>query len=203
MSMLRRIALVLLLLVPLVPVVALADRQATPPPTQPPSDEPPATAKLSPQDQATLDLVHGVNRMEIHMGTMARQRSKNDQVKTYGERLVTDHERVDRNTRKLAAARGASLTDHPPAPPEADADQMKQDMAAMARLEKLEGNDFDRELITMAVAGHARTIAKVDAAFRTVSDPQVKALLAGLMPVLRLHLDKARELQTKQGQAHR
>jgi putative membrane protein len=161
----------------LVPTVASADPAA-------------AKAKLSDPDVAVLAHVHAVNQTEIAMGKLAQKNGGKD-VQKYGKELVTDHTAADKDTTKLAKDHGISKI---PADAAADPAEQKAMIDEMAKLNGLKGDAFDAEFLTAMSDAHAKELAKVEAAEKTVADQTVVGLLTGIQPVMQKHEDDAKAL---------
>jgi putative membrane protein len=187
-----RVAMVAALLVPM--TVA-----ANPTPDKtPPADA--ARPKLSDADVHVLATLHATNTMETDMGKIAKARGGSKEVKAYGQMLITDHQKADKDVLALAKKHGVTLPDHPTPRDDAEKAQMDADMATMERLKTLDGATFDREFLTAMVDGHARTLAKIDAATTTVTDAKLKALLGKIRPTVQKHHDKAKAMATPTAQ---
>lgn len=169
-----------------------------------PTDKPPAAgtekAALAEADVHTLTTLHATNTMEIEMGKTAKARGGSKEVKAYGQTMVTDHGKADKEVLALAKKHGVTLADHPTPRNDAEKAEMDADHATMEKLKTLDGAVFDREYLTAMVDGHARTLAKIDAALGAVSDPKLKALLGKVKPTVQKHLDRAKALATPTAQ---
>lgn len=156
--------------------------------------------KLTDADTTILAHIHHVNLMEIDMGKLAQKRGS-PAVKRYAEQLVRDHQTSDTSVIAFAKTRGlAKIPDAKPAT-EAERNDMKTTMDAMAKLKTLKGADFDREYLTMMVDGHDKELVQTEPAMSTASDPELKKLLDGRKVTLQRHADGARELLKSNSQA--
>lgn len=146
-------------------------------------------------EQQTLAKLHLINQHEIDAGNLAQERAQSDQVKNYGETLVTDHKELDRNVTSFAERNEITL----PSAEEgsnAQLDKMQQKHQAMAeRLKSLSGAQFDRAFATAMVQGHQQAVQLVRNAISQAQDEQFKSLLTDTLPVLQKHLQLAQQLQ--------
>jgi putative membrane protein len=156
--------------------------------------------KLTEADTKVVAHLHHVNQMEIEMGKLA-QKSGTAPVKRYGEMLVRDHSKSDKDVKAFAKKRG--LAKIPAVKPETDAEKAEHAkmMTNMAGLKKLEGSDFDREYLRMMVEGHDGELAKTPTFVSTASDADLKTMLENRKTTLQKHSDSARELQRGNAQA--
>ncbi|HVK72426.1 MAG TPA: DUF4142 domain-containing protein [Kofleriaceae bacterium] len=195
-----------------VALLAAASVHAQPPPEPAPAPAPAPKGKpqpgqkqivLSASDVQALTTLHAIDLHEIDAGGLAGRRAGSKGVKQYAAMLVRDHQQIDKDTIELAMAGNLNLPDRPTPRDDAERAEMQKEMAAMQRLQTLEGEAFDKEFLTAMIEGHQRAIAKVEEAMGMVKETQVKALLIRVKPVLQLHLDKAKMLAAgKQQAAH-
>ena len=118
-------------------------------------------------------------------------------VKGYGQLMITDHTKADKDVMAQAKAHGATLADHPTPKDDAEKAQMDKDMAGMEKLKTLDGAAFDTEYLTMMIDGHTRVLAKLDTAMTTADDAKLKVLIGKIKPTVQKHLDKAKALSTQ------
>lgn len=89
-------------------------------------------------DSQILSKLHQINLMEIQLGQLAQQKASSAKVKSFGERLVRDHQMADREVAALAQKRNIELVaPQPRASDEAQKLRMQDQMAA--RLKSMTG----------------------------------------------------------------
>ncbi len=186
-----------------VPTLALADSpkngpaaydKSTDKPTNNTNDKTKSTAKLSDADMQILAHQHHVNQMEIDMGKLAQQKGT-AAVKTYGQMLVKDHQQADKDAMALAKRHGSAMIPKETLATDAEKQEDKDTMTQAAHLKTLKGADFDKDFLTMMVAGHEKELAKIDVAMGQATDSDLKDALSNIKPVLQRHADQARDLQ--------
>jgi putative membrane protein len=143
----------------------------------------PKAATLSRAEQTFIQDASKANQDEIAMGQLA-QKSSNPQVKIYGDKLVADHTKVQKDLQALAAAKGVTLETY-------DASSSSE----YNRLSAMTGAEFDRSFATRAVADHRRAISMYTTAFRNAHDPELRTYINDTLPHLRTHLTEAEMLQ--------
>ncbi len=121
---------------------------------------------------------------EIQTGEMAAQKGTMNDVKTFGQLLVTDHTMTSNQLKTLAQQIGVTLPTTLP--------QDKQERKT--RLEGLTGAAFDKEFANMQVVAHQEAIALYERAEDEVEDDQVENFAEGVLPHLRMHLQEAQRL---------
>jgi putative membrane protein len=127
-----------------------------------------------------------INLGEIELGTLATKRSARADVKEYGQRLVTDHQKAYDDLKKVAVAENLQVS--------TTIDKQHKDLAA--RLGSLQGANFDREFLPAMVKGHKEAIQLFEAQAASGRDIGLKSYAQKCLPVLRDHLKMAEELQT-------
>ena len=109
---------------------------------------------------------------EIHVCQLALQRSQNDDVKKFAERMMQDHTRADQEITQLAARKGVELPQ----------DVSEKQKLTYDALSKLSGASFDKEFMSHNVSDH---------------EGDVKALAAKTLPMLQTHLQLSKEVNDK------
>jgi putative membrane protein len=112
---------------------------------------------------------------EVELAKLAQTKASSDTVKTLAARLEKDHTQANSDLMAIAQSKGVSLpaaNDHP---------------AEMAKLEKLQGANFDRTYASMMVNSHKNGIALFEKAAKS-SDSEIKAFADKTLPTLREHL---------------
>jgi len=141
---------------------------------------------LSKGDQQILSDLAQANMAEVAAGQIALQKSASADVKKFAQQMVDDHSKGLQAVQDVAKAKNVTL----PAEPDAKHKKMAD------HLNSLSGAAFDKAYLADAgVKDHKAAHAKVLAAQKQASDPQVKALAAQLQPTIDQHL------QTVQGLA--
>ncbi len=158
------------------------------------------TAKLGDPEMHVLAHVHHANQMEVTAGKLAQKRATRDSIKSYGTMLVKDHGQNDRDILAFAKKHGQKIGDDMPMTDDEKA-SAKKGKDAMDSLKAAKGADFDREFLTMMAADHDQELAKLDMAVHEISDPDLKAMLRDMKPVLQKHADQAHDLEKADAQA--
>jgi putative membrane protein len=98
--------------------------------------------------------------------------------------LVTDHTKSNEDLAKLAATKGVELSD-----------VIEPSKAKVFQeLEKSSGIEFDKKFLTEMVSDHEMCVSNFEKASKEAKDTDVKAFANGLLPKLKAHLEKAKEL---------
>jgi len=124
--------------------------------------------------------------MEVQAGKLASQRALDPAVKSFGEKMVSDHSAANDTLKSLADSKQMPLADT--VSPEGH--------AALGKLEGLNGTEFDKTYSQMMVRDHTTDISEFEKAFKKASDPDVKAYAQQTLPTLRHHLMLANRLSS-------
>ncbi len=148
----------------------------------------PVAALTASEKEFMMNAARG-SMLEVQLGNLAAQKSSNNDVKQFGERLATDHSQLGQKLQQLASGMNVTL------PQELDAAQQN----TVNRLEKLSGRAFDREYLKTIVADHVKDISEFERESGQATNADVKQFISEALPVLREHLKTARELAGKLG----
>lgn len=121
---------------------------------------------------------------ETRLGALIASRGSSTEVRRFGRTLESDH-----STARVQAAAVARRM-HVSVP----TSMMPEARSEYAKLERLHGRAFDREVRRYMVHDHREDIAKFEAQIRH-GDRQTAALAREQLPVLRKHLRIAESLQ--------
>ena len=157
-------------------------------------------AKLTAAELRVIAHDHAVNQMEIALGKVAQSHAASPAVKAYGAMLIDDHGEADAGLLAFVKRRGQRIPAEAPATP-AEKQQVAKTRAEAARLQRLEGEAFDRRFLAAMLDGHESELATIDARIGEVDDPALADMLRARKPVLQHHADHARELQKGDAQA--
>lgn len=123
--------------------------------------------------------------MEVQLGELAQQKASSQKIKDFGAMMVRDHSKADDELKSLAGMKNITL---PTAPGE-------DHMDAIKKLSDKSGKEFDKDYIKMMVDDHQNDIDAFEKCSRDAKDADLKAFAAKTLPVLRKHLDAAKEIK--------
>ena len=145
----------------------------------------PAAGALNKADQKIVMDMARANMAEIEAGKIAVAKSQSADVKAFAQRMIDDHTKALADVTTLAQNKGVTL------PTEVDA----KHKAMAAKLNKLDGDAFDREYMKQAgVADHSKVHAMLKKDSARAKDPDVKALASKMMPAVEEHLTSAKNM---------
>lgn len=147
----------------------------------------PAAATLASEDKEFMTKAAQGGMLEVTLGSSAAQRAASADVKTFANRMVTDHGKANNELKQLAARKGATL------PTELDKDHKDK----IASLTKHTGAKFDKAYIDEMVDDHEKDVKEFRDAAKDAKDPDLRAWAQKTLPVLEEHLNMAKDLKNK------
>ena len=128
---------------------------------------------------------------EVELGQLAAEKSSNEDVKRFAERMVEDHAKANENLKQLAAQKGVSLPTEP----------SPQQKANNERLSKLSGDEFDKAYMSDMLKDHRTDITAFEQESDSGTDSDIKKFASQALPTLREHLKQAESVSGKIEQA--
>jgi putative membrane protein len=125
---------------------------------------------------------------EVDLAQLAQHTTEHAGLKAFAEQLERDHKQANEQLSDLVDRKDVDLPGIGlPGPTEAQ-------KATHDRLDDLEGAAFDRAWIDQIVISHEKSVETYSKA-RESADPDVKAYAERTLPVIKTHLDHAKQLQ--------
>jgi putative membrane protein len=120
---------------------------------------------------------------EVELGKLAQEKASNEQVKNFGQKMVTDHTKANDELKTLAQNKNITL------PTELD----PHDKALRDRLTKMSGAGFDRAYMQAMVTDHRKVANEFRHESTAGKDADIKAFAAKTLPTIEEHLKLAQE----------
>src|SRR5207245_4465562 len=119
--------------------------------------------------------------MEVRMGELAQQKGQSADVKSLGQRLVTDHQKANDELKQIASTKGVTV------PAELPPKHQKM-------IDKLSSaSDFDKQFKDMAVKDHKKDVKEFERVSKSAEDPDLKSWITKTLPTLKEHLRLAEQ----------
>jgi len=144
-------------------------------------------ASLSEKDKEFVIEAAQGGMAEVSLGQMAAAKATNNDVKEFGNRMVTDHSKANDELKQLATNKGITL------PADPGADEKKTEEA----LSKKSGKAFDKAYMTDMVKDHEKDVAEFQKESKDAQDPDLKAWVTRTLPTLQDHLKMAKQVASK------
>jgi putative membrane protein len=148
----------------------------------------PTLLAASPDEMFVLDVAKD-GTAEVELGKLASEKAASDDVKKFGQRMVTDHGKAGDELKTLAQSKNITL----PTSPDPKA------KTAHDRLAKLTGQAFDRAYMQEMVAGHRKAVAAFKKESTSGKDPDVKAWATKTLPTIEEHFKMAQDIAKNVG----
>jgi len=147
------------------------------------------SAHLSDDDKDFVIKAKHESEAQIDLAGMAVNKSTLHELKDEAEHVVADHRVMDKDLDGLIAKYDVTLTDD---------ETIKADKEH-AKLDKLDGHDFDVEFVNEELSRHERMLDTYKHAEENAADPNVKEYAHRYAETIRKHLEKFKDLQKKMG----
>jgi putative membrane protein len=136
-----------------------------------------AATTLTMADQKFMTNAAEGGMLEVKLGELAAQKATRDDVKNFGQKMVTDHTQINNDLTTLASQKGVPLPDM------LDAKHQK----IYEKLAALSGTDFDNDYISTMIKAH-KMDAKLFKKESKTSDTDVKSFVDKSLTVIEEHL---------------
>jgi len=145
----------------------------------------PADDKDSVSDEQFVTKASAAGLAEVNLGRLATERASNADVKKFGQHMVEDHTKANKELMTIADKKRFRVAER--------MDQTHQEK--MDKLAKLTGAAFDREFMNCMVKDHDEAVELFTAESKNGRDADLKAFAEKTLPTLKEHQKMAQELQ--------
>ncbi len=125
---------------------------------------------------------------EVQLGKLAEKKSSNSEIKSFGGKLVTDHNKINSELKGIVSKKGMEF-------PDQMADQHKEFYKILDEQE--DDTEFDRAFIQHMVNDHKNDINSFAIEAKTGADKELRGFAKNALPVLNEHLQIAQEIEPK------
>jgi putative membrane protein len=139
------------------------------------------------QDMKFISEAASGGLLEVELGNYVAQAGSSPEVKSFAQRMVTDHSKANKELMPLAENKQIKLPK----------EMGKKDMATFQKLKSMQGADLDKEYMKRMVQDHKKDIKAFSTEAKKGKDPDIKAFAANTLPVLQEHLKLAQDIQKK------
>lgn len=124
---------------------------------------------------------------EVKLGQLAQQNGNSDAVKSFGQRMVTDHSKAGDDFKNVAQREGVTLP----------MDISKEDQDTYDGLSQLHGAQFDKEYAQDMVKDHQKDIADFQKEASSGKIASLQDFASRTLPTLKNHLRMAQDMEHK------
>jgi putative membrane protein len=147
--------------------------------------DPNGTAALA--DRAFVHMALEGGMTEVQLGQLALQKSSNDDVKQFAQKMVDDHTKLGDAMKQVAQQMSVKAPDA----------LSKKDRSAMAKLQALNGDDFDRAYIKDMVKDHEQDVKDFKQEAQTTLNPALRNVVVQGEQVIEAHLQMIQQIAQK------
>jgi putative membrane protein len=147
-----------------------------------------APGQPSPMDKMFVKKALQGGMAEVQLGQLTLQKSNNDQVKQFAQKMIDDHTKLGEQMKPVAQQLGVSIPDGP----------SKKDKATMAKLQALSGSAYDQAYIKDMVKDHKQDLSEFQTEASSGQDPAVKDAASQGSKVIAQHLQMIEQLAKDQ-----
>ena len=127
------------------------------------------------------------NSAEIAASQMALKKSRNPEIKSYAQQMITDHNKLRADMTPIATQLGVTA----PQP------LNEEHKAEAKRLASLSGKDFDMEFVKAMDMDHHKTLTMFKSKADSTQNADLKTALTGAIPVVQQHAEMADQMAQK------
>jgi putative membrane protein len=149
------------------------------------NQDPNGTAAL--EDRAFVRKALQGGATEVQLGQLALQKSSNDDVKQFAQRMVDDHTKLGDEMKPIAQQMSIKGAESP----------SKKDKSEMAKLQALSGDDFDKAYIRDMVKDHQDDLKDFKQEAQNTTNPALKDVVVQGAQVIDEHLKMIQQIAQK------
>lgn len=120
---------------------------------------------------------------EVELGQLAKQKATDQNIRSFGEKMMADHKKANEELKQIVARKGAVLP----------ATLSHHENSTIEKLQKATGADFDKEYAAAMVKDHKTDVKEFEKAAQSSDDPDIKAFAQKILPTLQEHLRMAEQ----------
>ncbi len=150
-----------------------------------------SSSKLGKMDKAFVRKAAQGGLAEVQLGQLAQQQGSSEEVKQFGQRMVTDHQSANEKLQTLAQGMNMELP----------TTLSKHDQKELTKLQSLHGAAFDKAYARTMRSDHRKDIKEFEREAKHGKDAQLKQFADSTLPTLKDHLALAEKLPSSSRQA--
>jgi putative membrane protein len=144
-----------------------------------------AEEKASSSEATFIKHTADANMTEIKLGKLAADNAEKQNLKDFGNRMVSDHTSAGDKLEPIAKKLNVTI------PSEVSSEHQK----TIDRLSKLKGAEFDKAFSQVMVKDHKKVISMFEAEEKTAKNSDLKSFVTDTLPTLKEHLSMAQKLE--------
>jgi putative membrane protein len=141
---------------------------------------------LHKKDMKFIMVAHSSTMLEIEASRLALQSASNQAVKDYAQMMIDHHTMSGQEMKQMLSTKGVTI------PESAMLDRYR---SKLEMLQGLQGADFDKAYMRIMVDAHEEDLDEYEDETTDARDADIRAFTVKMMPILRTHYTKAREIR--------
>ena len=123
--------------------------------------------------------------MEVELANIAQEKAQSQQVKDLAQMIANDHKQANQKLQNIAQQVNLNLPQN-----------LKEDHQEKVQdLQEKSGKEFDQKYVEMMVDLHEKDIEKFEDMRDNIQNQELKNWVESTLPVLRMHLEEAKQLK--------
>jgi putative membrane protein len=151
--------------------------------------DPQGRSNLSGQEKNFVMDAARSSMAEKQLGDLAEQKASNDSVKNLAKEIKDEHTQSVEKLQQIASNKNVSFP----------SDLSRSDRTIVERLQKLSGEEFDKEYMKQTVKEHQKDVENYRQQAKNAKDADVKEYAQNTLPTLEQHLNRARQVSESIG----
>lgn len=144
---------------------------------------------LAAQDRTFAMQAASGGMLEVQLGQLASQKAANAQVRSFGQRMVTDHSQANQRLMQVAQNKGLTLP----------TEMMPEHRAHLDMMSPLSGAEFDRMYMSHMLMEHNKDISNFEQQTRNGQDGDLRSFAQQTLPTLLQHRELAQSIASSVG----
>jgi putative membrane protein len=152
--------------------------------------------KLDKSLDEAVQKLHAANQGEIQSAQLATQTAQSQEVKSFAQHMMTDHQQNDQRLQQLAQTMGASLQG------QAFDKMQKKSQDEMQKVQAKTGAEFDKAYMKMMIDDHKKDVKEVESAAKDAKKQKQTELASFLDQThskMQMHLQEAQRIEKSLG----
>jgi putative membrane protein len=122
--------------------------------------------------------------VEVQLGQLTLQKSKNEQVKQFAQKMIDDHSQLGDKVKVFAKQIGVEIPNQ----------VSKKDKETMAKFQELSGAAYDQTYIKEMIKNHKKYVSQLQMEVATGQDEAVKDAASQISQVIAQHLQMIEQI---------
>jgi putative membrane protein len=150
------------------------------------TDDKPADEKKF-NDTHFVDHAYTAGQNEIISNQMALQRSRNEDVRKFAQKMLEDHSKNNQNLILIVSELRIAVPDRP----------LPEQEKGLQQISSNQVKDFDKEFMDHMVSEHEKAVKLFEQGSKELKNERLKEFAAKSVPTLKEHLKMAKDVQAK------